>query len=196
MKNVKGLFDAMKVVESACEKGEITIIGEGAMPKPSEMLAKCAKFIEAQYGVSVKMLAVIGNEAVSYDTACACSCDCEEHSACEDAEDDLDEDDLDEEIVEVGKFDTDGIDDYLDSMLYDRLDQIAECEIEDAIHEIVKYYEGLDGKPTEDLEVEDISGGIYDILVNIGSLKSSLAEEVASDIEDYVLAHLYEAVEE
>jgi hypothetical protein len=195
MKNVKGLFDAMKVVESACEKGEITIIGEGAMPKPSEMLAKCAKFIEAQYGVSIKMLAVIGNEAVSYDTECTCSCDCscdcEECSACEDAEDALDE-----EVVEVGKFNTQGIGEYLDDMLYDRLDQIAECEVEDAIHEIVKYYEGLDGKPTEDLEVEDISGSIYDILVSIGSLKCSLAEEVASDIEDYVLAHLYEAVEE
>ena len=196
MKNVKGLLDAMKVVESACEKGEITIIGEGAMPKPTEMLAKCAKFIEAQYGVPVKMLAVIGNEAVSYDTECVCSCDCEECSACEDAEDDLDEDDLDEEVVEVGKFDTEGIGEYLDGMLYDRLDQIAECEVEDAIHEIVKYYEGLDGKPTEELEVEDISGGIYDILVAIGSLKCSIAEEVASDIEDYVLAHFYEAVEE
>jgi hypothetical protein len=195
MKNVKGLFDAMKVVESACEKGEITIIGEGAMPKPTEMLAKCAKFIEAQYGVSVKMLAVIGNEAVSYDTtigcSCDCSCDCEECSACEDAEDVLDE-----EVVEVGKFDAEGIAVYLDDMLYDRLDQIAEGEVEDAIHEIVKYYEGLDGKPTEELEVEDISGDIYDILVNIGSLKCRLAEEVASDIEDYVLAHLYEAVEE
>jgi hypothetical protein len=191
MKNVKGLLDAMKVVESACEKGEITIIGEGAMPKPSEMFAKCAKFIEAQYGVPVKMLAIVGNEAVSYDTECACSCDCEEHSACED-----DEDDLDEEIVEVGKFDAEGIAVYLDGMLYDRLDQIAECEVEDAIHEIVKYYEGLDGKPTEELEVEDISGGIYDILNDIGSLKSNLAEEIASDIEDYVLANCYEAVEE
>jgi hypothetical protein len=195
MKNVKGLFDAMKVVESACEKGEITIIGEGAMPKPSEMLAKCAKFIEAQYGVSVKMLAIVGNEAVSYDTECACSCDCscdcEECSACEDAEDDLDE-----EVVEVGKFDAEGIAVYLDDMLYDRLDQIAEGLVEDAIHAIVKYYEGLDGKPTEELEVEDISGDIYDILVNIGSLKCRLAEEVASDIEDYVLANFYETVEE
>jgi hypothetical protein len=191
MKNVKGLREAMAVVESACEKGEITIIGEGAMPKPSEMLAKCAKFIEAQYGVSIKMLAVIGNEAVSYDTECTCSCDCEECSACEDAEDALDE-----EVVEVGKFDAEGIAVYLDGMLYDRLDQIAECEVEDAIHEIVKYYEGLDGKPTEELEVEDISGDIYDILEDIGSLKCRLAEEVASDIEDYVLAHFYEVVEE
>ena len=47
-----------------------------------------------------------------------------------------------------------------------------------------------------DSAVEDISGGIYDILMAIGSLKCSLAEEVASDIEDYVLANLYEVVEE
>jgi hypothetical protein len=193
MKNVKGLFDAMKVVESACEKGEITIIGEGAMPKPSEMLAKCAKFIEAQYGVSIKMLAVIGNEAVSYDTECTCSCDCscdcEECSACEDAEDALDE-----EVVEVGKFNTQGIGEYLDDMLYDRLDQIAECEVEDAIHEIVKYYEGLDGKPTEELGDEDIAYGIYRILEDIDGLKDSLAEDIASDIEDWVLAHFYEVI--
>lgn len=192
MKNVKGLREAMALVESACNKGEITIIGEGAMPSASEMLAKCAKFIEAQYGVPVKMLAIVGGSAVSYDTECACSC--EECSACEDAEDDLDEDDLDEEAVEVGKFDTEGIGDYLDDTLYDRLNQIAECEVEDAIHEIVKYYEGLDGKPTEDLEVEDISGGIYDILMNIGSLKSILAEEVAGEIEGYVLTNFYEVL--
>lgn len=191
MKYTMDLLSAMAVVERACEKGEITIIGEGAKPKPAELLAKCAKFVEAQYGVSVKMLAIVDGSAVSYDTECACSCDChadcEESSACEDAEGALGK-----EVVEVGKFDTDGIDDYLDGMLYDRLDQITEGEVEDAIHEIVEYYERLDGKPTEDLEVEDISGGIYHILEDIGSLKNGLAEEVASDIEDYVLAHFYE----
>jgi hypothetical protein len=191
MKNVNGLRDAMAVVESACEKGEITIIGEGAMPKPTEMLAKCAKFIEGQYGVPIKMLAIVGGSAVSYDTECACSCDrnadCEESSACEDAEGALDE-----EAVEVGKFDAEGIAVYLDGMLYDRLDQIAEGLVEDAIHAIVEYYERLDGKPTEELEDEDIACGIYHILEDIVSLKSSFAEEVADDIEDYVLACFYE----
>jgi hypothetical protein len=195
MKYTMDLLSAMAVVERACEKGEITIIGEGAKPKPAELLAKCAKFIEAQYGVSVKMLAIVDGSAVSYDTECACSydchADCEECPACEDAEGALDE-----EAVEVGKFDAEGIAEYLDDMLYDRLDQIAECLVGDAIHAIVAYYERLDGKPTEELEVEDISGGIYDILEDIDGLKCSLAEEVASDIENYVLARFYEVVEE
>lgn len=191
MKYVNGLRGAMAVVESACENGEITIIGEGAMPSACELLAKCAKFVEAQYGVPIKMLAIVGGSAVSYDTECACSCDChadcEESSACEDAEGALDE-----EAVEVGKFDTKGIGEYLDGMLYDRLDQIAEGLVEDAIHAIVEYYERLDGKPTEELEDEDISGGIYHILEDIDGLKDSLAEELADDIEDYVLARFYE----
>lgn len=192
MKNVNGLREAMAVVESACENGEITIIGHGEMPSAPEMLVKCAEFLTKTMGADVDLIAVVNDALVRYNGEVKpLSCDC---PAC--CEDEDDEDDLDEEVVEVGKFDTDGIDDYLDTMLYDRLDQIAECEVEDAIHEIVKYYEGLDGKPTEELEVEDVSGGIYDILMVIGSLKGSLAEEVASDIEDYVLAHLYEAVEE
>ena len=190
MKNVNGLRDAMAVVESACENGEITIIGHGEMPSAPEMLVKCAEFLVNKMGADVDLIAVVNDALVRYNNGEGKPCSCGCPACCED------EGDLDEEIVEVGKFDTEGIGEYLDGMLYDRLDQIAECEVEDAIHEIVKYYEGLDGKPTEELEVEDISGGIYDILVAIGSLRCRLAEEVASDIEDYVLAHLYEAVEE
>ena len=188
MKNVNGLRDAMALIESACDEGEITIIGHGEMPSAPEMLVKCAEFLTKTMGADVDLIAVVNDALVRYNGEVKpLSCDCEECSACED-----DEDDLDEEVVEVGKFDAEGIAVYLDGMLYDRLDQIAEGEVEDAIHAIVEYYEGLDGKPTEELEVEDISGGIYDILMAIGSLKSSLAEEVASDIEDYVLAHFYE----
>lgn len=192
MKNVKGLLEAMAVVESACENGEITIIGHGEMPSAPEMLVKCAEFLTKTMGADVDLIAVVNDALVRYNGEVKpLSCDCEECSACED-----DEDDLDEEVVEVGKFDAEGIAVYLDGMLYDRLDQIAEGEIEDAIHEIVKYYEGLDGKPTEELEVEDISGDICNILADIDGLKISLAEEVASDIEDWVLARFYEVVEE
>lgn len=197
MKNVKGLLDAMKVVESACEKGEITIIGEGAMPKPSEMLAKCAKFIEAQYGKPVKMLAIVGNEAVSYDTECACSCDrnadCEECSACED-----DEDDLDEEVVEIAKFDTEGIREYLAEALYDMLPCVDEDIVDEIAEEIVGYYANdLDGSPSEDLVSEAIIHEIAEIIVDkVNSFKWSVAEEVAVDIEEHIANHLYEAVEE
>ena len=192
MKNVKGLLDAMKVVESACEKGEITIIGEGAMPKPTEMLAKCAKFIEAQYGVPVKMLAVIGNEAVSYDTECSCSCDCEECSACED-----DEDVIDEEEVEVAKFDLDGIREYLAEDLGDMLDCLDEDIVEEIAEEIVGYYENhLDGSFAEDLNSDVIIGDIPDIITDkVIGLKWSLAKDVATEVEDYIADHFYEAVE-
>ena len=196
MKNVKGLREAMAVVESACEKGEITIIGHGEKPSAPKMLVKCAEFLVNKMGADVRLLAVVNDAVIAYKTGEVtyqgekpCSCGCP-HCCNED------EDDLDEETVEVGKFDTDGIDDYLDSMLYDRLDQIADGEVEDAICEIVKYYEELDSKPTEELEVEDISGSICDILEDISSLKDSLAEEIADEIEDYVLEHFYEAVEE
>ena len=53
MKNLNGLYNAMKLVESACEEGEITIIGNGAMPTAQELLAKCVDFINKQYGCDI-----------------------------------------------------------------------------------------------------------------------------------------------
>lgn len=182
MKNVKGLSSAMRVVESACEKGEITIIGEGAMPSPQELLAKCAKFVEKQFGVSVKMLAIVGNHAVAYDTACP---DCED-------EVDEDEDEVDED--EIACFDCLGIEEYLDDMLYDRLDQIAEGLVEDAIHNIRSVYEDLNGKLCEDLDTDEIVEDIYDALeAAIPCISDEKAREIATDIEDYICDHYFEA---
>jgi hypothetical protein len=191
MKYVNGLREAMAVVESACDEGEITIIGHGAMPSAPEMLVKCAEFLVNKMGADVDLIAVVNDALVRYNNGEGkpCSCGCPVCCEGEDVEDDLDE-----EGVEVGKFDAEGIAEYLDGMLYDRLDQIAEGEVEDAIHAIVEYYERLDGKPTEELEDEDIACGIYHILEDIVSLKSSFAEEVADGIEDYVLAHCYEVI--
>ena len=78
MKNVNGLLDAMRVVKSACEKGEITIIGEGATPSPVELLNKCIDFINKQYGVDV--LNLMRETAVRKECGdCCCDCcDCEE----------------------------------------------------------------------------------------------------------------------
>lgn len=53
MKNIYGLEKAMKVVESACEKGEITIIGEGAMPSAIGLYDKCVAYINKMYGVDI-----------------------------------------------------------------------------------------------------------------------------------------------
>jgi hypothetical protein len=87
MKNVVGLANAMKVVESACDTGEITIIGNGVKPTPVELLAKCVEFINKQYGVDVLDLLV--EMALRKDCG-DCCCDC-----CGDYDDD------DEEIIEV-----------------------------------------------------------------------------------------------
>ena len=53
MKNICGLEKAMKVVESACEKGEITIIGEGATPSAIGLYDKCVAYINKMYGVDI-----------------------------------------------------------------------------------------------------------------------------------------------
>lgn len=73
MKNVYGLGNAMRLVESACEKGEITIIGEGARPSPVELLNKCVDFINKQYGVDV--LNLMRETAMRKDCGDHC-CDC------------------------------------------------------------------------------------------------------------------------
>lgn len=185
MKKVNGLSSAMRIVESACEKGEITIIGEGAMPSPQELLVKCAKFVEKQFGVSVKMLAIVGNHAVAYGTACP---DCED----EVDEDIEDEDEVDED--EIACFDCLGIEEYLDDMLYDRLDQIAEGLVEDAIHNIRSVYEDLNGELCERLDSEDIVDDICDALdAAIPCISEDKAREIAKDIEDYICDHYFEA---
>jgi hypothetical protein len=68
MKNVVGLASAMRTIEGACEKGEITIIGEGGTPSPVELYKKCVDFINKQYGVDILNLVV--NES---DKKCECT---------------------------------------------------------------------------------------------------------------------------
>jgi hypothetical protein len=107
MKNINGLTEAMRVVESACEKGEITIIGEGGRPSPVELLDKCIKFINEQYGVDVLDLLV---ETALRKNCGDCCCDC------------CDDDDDDEEIIEaVAKLNVADIIDEVDSYLDDTI---------------------------------------------------------------------------
>ena len=78
MKNVKGLLDAMRIVESACENGEITIIGHGEMPSAPEMLVKCAEFLVKTMGADVDLIAVVNDALVRYNNGegkpCSCGC--------------------------------------------------------------------------------------------------------------------------
>jgi hypothetical protein len=88
MKNVNGLREAMAVVESACENGEITIIGHGAMPSAPEMLVKCAEFLVKKMGADVDLIAVVNEALVRYnkDEGKPCSCGCP--SCCESKDED------------------------------------------------------------------------------------------------------------
>ena len=94
MKNVYGLRDAMRVVESACDEGEITIIGHGAMPSAPEMLVKCAEFLVNKMGADVRLLAVVNDAVIAYNDGkvsytgenAPCSCGCPH--CCEDEDED------------------------------------------------------------------------------------------------------------
>lgn len=79
MKNVYGLENAMKVVESACEKGEITIIGEGSHPSAVEMFEKCVAFINKKYSVDILNLVAkkAAEPAPKVEVVC-CLCEEEE----------------------------------------------------------------------------------------------------------------------
>jgi hypothetical protein len=79
MKIVSGLANAMALVESACEKGEITIIGEGGLPSPVELYNKCVAFINREYGVDIlNLVAQTSMRKDCGDCCCDCCCDNEE----------------------------------------------------------------------------------------------------------------------
>lgn len=74
MKNIPNLYNAMKTVEAACEKGEISIIGEGATPTALEMLGKCVKYIDKMYGGDV-MKELLALTEKKHSAPCSC-CEC------------------------------------------------------------------------------------------------------------------------
>ena len=82
MKNVNGLCEAMRIVESACDEGEITIIGHGAMPSAPEMLVKCAEFLVKTMRANVDLIAVVNDALVRYNKGEGKSCSCGCPSCC------------------------------------------------------------------------------------------------------------------
>ena len=81
MKNVVGLANAMRLVESACDKGEITIIGEGGLPSPVELYNKCVAFINKEYGVDI--LNLVAQTSMRKDCGdCCCDCCCDDTNFC------------------------------------------------------------------------------------------------------------------
>ncbi len=169
MKYVNGLENAMKLIESACEKGEITIIGEGKTPSPEELLVKCAEYISKMYGVRVVVTGII-----------------ESKDDCQLCIDDEDED----KII----FDLDGIEGYLNETLPNLMPYVDEDYIKDAIDLILTKCEVLNNNDeVGELNREKICEIVYDCLTDAfdeisDTTLDKVAQEIGSEIEyRYVL---------
>jgi hypothetical protein len=149
MKNVNGLANAMALVESSCEKGEITIIGEGAKPSAVELYKKCVAFINKEYGVDILNLVLKENKP------CECNGTC--HTVIVDTE--ADEDKV--IVVSLGE-----VEDIVDMIICDNMGYLNEGLIEDIVKEIKSYYESVDGEVAEDYDIDCAIDGVYDALSN------------------------------
>lgn len=82
MKYTPNLYNAMKTIEAACEKDEITIIGEGSTPTPLALLGKCIDYINKMYNVDA--LALLLAKMHEEGAPCACCADEDEEDEDED----------------------------------------------------------------------------------------------------------------
>ena len=162
MKIVNGLANAMALVESACEKGEITIIGEGARPTAVELYKKCVAFINKEYGVDIL------NLVLKEQKPCECNGTC--HTVIVEADEDEDEEVI---VVNLGK--VGGI---VEIIIRNNMDYLGEGSIEDIVREVKAYYEGIDGELAEDYDTDDMKDGVYEAL--------SYRLDLADFDEDYI----------
>lgn len=154
MKNVNGLANAMALVESACEKGEITIIGEGATPTPVELYNKCITFINKEYGVDI--LNLVAKTAMEKRKPCECNGTC--HTVIVEVDEDEDEKVI---VVNLGE-----VENIVDMIINDNMGYLNEGLIEDIVKEVKSYYESVDGELAEDYDTDYAADGVYDALSN------------------------------
>lgn len=169
MKNVNGLANAMRLVESACEKGEITIIGEGAMPTPVELYKKCVAYINAQYRVDI--LNLVLNEQKP----------CECNGSCTTIIVETDEDE-DEKVIVVN---LDDVEDIVDMIICDNMGYLNEGLIENIVKEVKSYYDRIDGDIADDYDIDDVTDGVYDALcdcIDIADFDEDYIDEIISKI--------------
>lgn len=160
MKNVLGLEKAMRIVESACENGEITIIGHGSLPTAEEMLAKCVDFINKKYGGDI-LNDVIGKAL-------------EKHKA-EEVED-VDE----EEKLQISDLDVDeSTAEVLEDWEY--LNENAKEDIAVAVRE---FYDGLRGTPFSEYDLEVVKTELKDALSEVCGY---LSEDALVDMADSIV---------
>lgn len=150
MKNVNGLSNAMRLVESACEKGEITIIGEGSTPTPVELYKKCVAYINKQYGVDIL------NLVLKEQKPCECNGSCT--TVIVEADESKGEKVI---VVNLGE-----VEDIVDTIIGDNMSYLNEGLIEDIVKEVKSYYEDIDGGIAEDYDTDYVVDGVYDALAD------------------------------
>lgn len=168
MKNVNGLAKAMALVESACEKGEITIIGEGGTPSPVELYKKCVAFINKQYGVDILNLVLKEQKP------------CERNGSCHTVIVEADEDEDKVIVVKLG-----AVEDIVDMIICDNMGYLNEGLIEDIVKEVKSYYDDIDGNLAEDYDTDYAADGVYDALcdcIDIADFDEDYIDEIVSKI--------------
>ena len=167
MKNVYGLANAMKVVESACVEGEITIIGNGKMPTAEELYHKCVEYINSMYGVDI--LAIVGKK-------CSCGCEC------------YDEDEDEDTILCIN---AGAINNIVDLILGDTMGCLSGSRHSNIVDEIVDYYKDMDGDDADCYNPDHIADDIYDILSDNLEM-SDYDEDIVDEMVDEIIRKVYE----
>lgn len=172
MKNVNGLANAMRLVESACEKGEITIIGEGGMPTPVELYKKCVAYINKQYGVDIL------NLVLKEQKPCECNGSC--HTVIVEVDEDEDEDTI---VIDITKAKN-----YLVGALEDLMPYADEDYLSEAITNIIDAFESAnDDDEVKDMNSDDITTIILDELCDrLDGIAYNTLEEVAKKVGEYI----------
>ena len=169
MKNVNGLAKAMTLVESACEKGEITIIGEGARPTAVELYKKCVAFINKEYGVDIL------NLVLKERKHCECNGSC--HTVI------VDEDE-DEPIIDV-----EGVENFLDEAVAEEMPYLKCDIIKSIVKSILTYCDEIND---EDENVDEglFTDNICDIIEDeTYDIDGDVAYEVAKELAHHIYAN-------
>ena len=162
MKNIYGLANAMKVVESACEKGEITIIGEGATPSAIGLYDKCVAYINSMYGVDIlNLVAKKAAEPAPKVKECKTGL----------------------------LFDLDEIECFLDDELPIHLPFVDEDMLEELADDIIKYCKNRNesGEVTR-LSCQDMADAVEELIsCKFNGLSKLVCEEVGDEIGSYIM---------
>lgn len=185
MKNVNGLANAMRLVESACEKDEITIIGESATPTAVELYKKCVVYINKQYGVDIL------NLVLKEQKPCECNGSCT--TVIVEADEDEDE------KVEVYIVDNEDFKAYVETYLSDKMPYLSQSICEDILGEILDFYkDNVENEPVEDYSRDYCADNIYDIFYDLLYITNydedylgERADEIAKLIEENGLEKEY-----